>query len=215
MDYRKLLRHLIDELQANPGVLVGDAYLGEGLTNREMREQAGEHGLKLAEPVREFYSQIDGAIIQWRLKPEAAASIRLRGGDGANVIRGEASFYMLNEMLPEWANLRGTPFDEGLKDKGRIRRFRPFDKNVEEAFAGFVVEGKQVGPGIYYLRQGEDLAPLAAGPEEYVRALVQARAFQWWQDAFAARPGGLSDADVAFYVPQLFQGETLDAFKRR
>ena len=171
------------------------------------------HGLVLGDSILEFFTQINGGVIQWRLNPKAAGTMELRKPSDMESIQGRAYFFTLDELAPEWPHLRNTPFDEGMEDKNRLHTFRPFDKNVEEAFAGFVVEEGTLVDEMVYMRQYEDLVRLDVDLTGYLRALVQAKAFLWWQDVFAARPGGQATQDLYYYVPRLFKGTTLDLFQ--
>jgi hypothetical protein len=213
VDYRRLLNGLIKELAANDAVVLEEPYLGQGLSPTKAKKIAADHGLVLADPVLEFFTQINGGVIEWRLAPKAAARLSLRKTSDTKSIRGRAYFYRLDELTPESTSLLDTPFQEGLSNPTRLRAFRPFDKNVEEAVAGFMVARGQLPDRLVYIRQYEDVVALNATLREYVEALVQSRAFLWWQDTFAARPGGLEVSDLYHYVPQLFPGATLDRFR--
>jgi hypothetical protein len=212
MSYRQMLSGLIEELQDNEAVVVEEPYLGQGLTAPEARTIAARHGVVLADPVLDFFTQINGGIIEWRLAPNAARRLSLRRPADANSISGRAYFYRLDEMLEDPA-LAGTPYEQKLTNPAALRDFRPFDKNVEEAFAGFMVTRGRLSDKTTYLRQYKDLAAFGATLRQYIEALVQCKAFLWWQDAFVARPGQRATADLYHYVPQLFPGETLDRFR--
>jgi hypothetical protein len=213
VDYRRLLDGLIRELASNDAIAMEEPYLGRGLTTAKAKKIAADHGLALDDSLLEFFTQINGAVIEWRLTPKGARRVTLRRPADARSIRGQAYFYRLDELAPEPTSLLGTPFQEGLSKPARLRDFRPFDKNVEEAVVGFMVARGSLHDRMVYVRQYEDVVALNANLHEYVEALVQARAFLWWQDAFAARPGGREVADLYHYVPQLFPGATLDRFR--
>jgi hypothetical protein len=213
VDYRRILSGLIEELEANDAVLLEEPYLGEGLSPAKAKKIAADQGLVLADSVLEFFSQINGGVIEWRLAPKAAAQLSLRKPSDAKSIRGRVYFYRLDELTTASTSLLDTPFQEGLSNPTRLRAFRPFDKNVEEAVAGFMAARNQLPDRLVYIRQYEDVVALNANLREYVEALVQSRAFLWWQDSFAARPGGLAVSDLYHYVPQLVPGATLDRFR--
>ena len=213
MQFREHLTYMIAGLQSSKVVIVDDFYLGTGLEPDAIGRMSSERGIRLAASVLDFYSQVNGAVIQWRCNPDAVDSITLRKDDDVDRINGLVYLYTLDEMLEDWTNLHNTPFDEGMEDKSRLASFHPFDKNVEEAFAGFVVHEGVIENRMYYLRQYEELIPFEASLETYITALLQSRGFLWWQDSFASRPAGASIDDLYYYVPQLFSGETLPVFQ--
>ena len=215
MDYRRLLDGLSAELEANEAIVLEDYYLNRGLKPKAARATAARHGLKLGDGLLEFFTQVNGGVIQWRFNPKAAGRLELRQPNDASVISGFAAFYMLDELLQAHTGLHGTPFEEGLEDKTRLAAFRPLDKNVEEALAGFEVENGVLVDRMVYLRQYEDLVDLGVDLSGYLQALVQAKAFIWWQDVFAARPAGKVVADLYYYIPLLFEAEKLNAFRER
>jgi hypothetical protein len=213
VDYRKLLNGLVTELDANDSVMIEEHYLGRGLSVKQAKDIAAQHNLTLSDSILELFTQINGGIIQWRLAPGAEGAVQLRQDSDAENIRGLAYLYTLDELVPEWTNLQNSPFAEGLEDRDRLRSFRPFDKNVEEAFAGFMVRDGILEDEAVYLRQYHDLTRLGVDVAGYLRALVQSKAFLWWQETFAARPAGRTTEDLYFYLPRLFPNETLDAFR--
>ena len=213
IDYRRILGGLIMELSSNERIVVEDAELGEGLPAKRVTEISQQNDVVLPASIVDFFTQVNGAIVSWRLAPGAAAGLNLRRDADRDSIQGRASFHTLGKLLTEWTSLPGTPYEEGLSERARLQAFRPFDKNVEEAFAGFMVAKGRVVDNMVYLRQYHDIVSLEANLSRYVRALVECKAFLWWQDAYAARPGGRTKADLYHYVPQLFPGSTLPSFR--
>lgn len=213
-DYRYPLVQLIDELQAHEAIVVRDCYLGDGLSQQVVDGASGEYSLRLAEPIRMFYRQVNGVVIEWQLAPDASGAVEYLH-EYEDPIYGTVNIMTLQELLPRWTHLQDSVWDELMDGVGRerLKRFRPFDQNVEEAFVGFLAEEGIAKDALYYLRQEEqDFIEMNSTIEQYLHALRQSRGFYWWQDAFALRPARFGAREMFAYVPQLFPGEQFSAF---
>ena len=213
--YRKLLSDLVSDLEANKAVKVTEAYLAEGLSSAAIADLEKSFGVRLARNLKRFYRQVNGVTIRWELQPkQIEIQVRYRYTDKPHLLFGVSALSSLEEMLGETKRLQevmlGQFEDPDIRED--VEAFRWFDKNVDEALAGFLCEDGRIDDRVYFMLQGDGVYGMNARLEEYLAALRQSRAFIWWQKSYAFRPAGFGNADMYYYIPQLFPGERFSAF---
>lgn len=215
-NYRDVLLGIVQELESHKAILVKDWYIGEGLDEDNIQQIEAQYGTKLDDSLKRFYGQVNGAIIEWELRPQQNdVAIQYRREGHPDPIYGLINLLRLGEVLPEWDELQNSVWDDRMSDdeaKEDLKAFRPFDDNVEEAFIGFLVEKGVLEDELYFLLQGQDICSVDSNVEGYLKALAQSRGFYWWQESYTLRPAGFGNDDMFFYISQLFPDETFSTF---
>lgn len=150
--------------------------------------------------IQQFYKEMNGAAIQWRhasfAEPYICGKINLQTAAAVSAA-GKGLIWFDH-----------TPADSSL------RKYKPIDFFADEAVVGFIDDNSSAGEMYLYLFEAAPI-PLNVDFEGYIKLMVKARGYFYWQQVLVAIQQGKENqesTDFKTYMPQIFPGFSYDEF---
>jgi hypothetical protein len=168
MTYRARFEQMIDELDADPRVVVARAYLGPAASDEAIRAAEREVGAPLAPEVAAFYREMNGLSLRWVFTEEATPADRARASspfdsvDSTGTTPGLVNLMCIEEVFVPSDVYQGELWVEAIENDevgiriGKKRRrgrkaaagIRPFDYYSDFRMAAFLLGRGEASPPV-------------------------------------------------------------------
>lgn len=166
-------QRMVAELRAHPRIEVTEARVSRGASRPELEAARGAAGGRLPEGVEDFYSEMNGFVLEWE---EGGG----RAGGGGDIVKGSVEILPVRELTKDWLGVTWFAFEGGERFKG----VKPFDFFSSEACAALVRSGPEgFAPTVHYHYLGELLCDTGYGFTEFIDRLLNARGFWYWVES--------------------------------
>jgi hypothetical protein len=179
-----LLKHVIDQMTANPRIEIQQWVFEPGYKLDELDEIARGLEVEYNNDLLSFYENCGGFSLIWRVKDNEALSGQLEteitGTSGSINILNPFDMVMGKEGT-RWENVLW--FDSMPDEKKSIARsFVPFDFPSPELIAGFRIKEKSMEPSVFLYDNNDGITDMNIQLETYLDYLIYTKGYYYWQE---------------------------------
>ncbi|MBD2534949.1 hypothetical protein H6G97_38160 [Nostoc flagelliforme FACHB-838] len=197
METRKKFQALKKELRDLNNIQVNTCEL-TFYAPKKVREKAQEMGIP--QQILSFYENSNGFELNWEMLSSPDPDVL-----------GRVKILSLSEVIQDW---KDVVYFEDTELDDPIRTFRPFDFFVDEACVGIFLE-EEFDNSLYLYKFGSEPFRLDLDISGYIKLLIAARGFLYWQNVIEALKTESHNTEVErfrTFMPQIFPNFSFDEF---
>lgn len=206
-NYNERFAKLIEELKNNSNIVVEEADIKKGYAAATLEEYEQDLEVKYNPALKDFYRQVGGVSISWKLSPSFSAPEE-DAGYLAGVIQLLDPFTMImSEAGTRWKDIL---WFEDMPDED-AKNFLPFDFPSTELIAGFKLANSKLSNELYLYESSNGVSPFALSFEDYINYAIDSRGIFYWQRYYEDKTS-TEYQRIAQYLPKIFTGHTSQFF---
>ncbi|SHE51933.1 hypothetical protein [Pedobacter caeni] len=208
IDYKKLFKQLLSELNEVTDLEVITSEIGKGTAAAEFTDIENSFRMKLTKDIYEFYSQVGFVNIEWRFKKPLQLDEQEYVVDGKiNILPLHDVFWGVDDL--GWGNILWFDHMENAT-KQKMRKLRPFDFFDEEdnGCISFQRNETDVSPNLVLYSTDNGYYPLKLNIESYLKLLLQTKGISRWPFLLVKAPINENEifmATMKTFLPLLFK----------
>lgn len=183
-NYLKKIEHLVAELKAVPHISNLIFEKNAGIRDEDFKDYADEFSIKVANNVKEFYTELDGFSLTWKYNQIASDSTNQSFEGYINILPFYKMFLGDNDNLWEneiWGNHTS---DKELSFYKNLKIFDYFEKDNIHCVC-LEISHDTITENLWIFREGYQPLPMKINLEEYIEKLIDTKGLWGWQYLYA------------------------------
>jgi hypothetical protein len=208
MNYKETIDRMIQKIESSENLEMLEIEIGSGLSPEDISLAEESFNVRLDDPIKELYMQMNGVKMRWILKSEN--QLKMLPGDDYGQVYGKIEILDLDTIFlganyDEWESIIWGN-EENEQNQQYLKSLKPFDfVDLNDGLASCfcIKDGVLISDNIFFFnpRRNKEI-PMKMNLENYFEAMEKKLAFAFWQEAILYPESNMANS-TTYYLPLL------------